>query len=164
MLHYPEYLRTTLLSQTKTTLIKKKDLMDPLADDDDIDWKTNPFDIDSIDEHGETPEQLMTDMANKVLAGYVTRICEIFIDDVLVHAATDDEYVDSLRKVLIRLRTKKVTANPAKTRLGLKEVEYVGHLTSSTCTSFTPEKRLQVLDFSLPATQKALLQFNPSAS
>jgi hypothetical protein len=33
----------------------------PLANDDnDIDWKTNPFDIDSIDEHGETPEQLMS--------------------------------------------------------------------------------------------------------
>ncbi len=32
-------------------LIKKKDLLDPLADDNDIGWKTNPFDIDSIDEH-----------------------------------------------------------------------------------------------------------------
>jgi hypothetical protein len=84
-------------------------------------------------------------MANKVLAKYVTRICEIYIDDVLVHGATDDEYIENLRKVLIRLRTKKVTANPAKTRLGLKEVEYVGHLISSTGTSFTPEKRLQVL-------------------
>jgi len=30
---------------------------------------------------------------------------------------------------------------------------------SSTGTSFTPEKRLQVLDFPLPATEKALLQF-----
>jgi len=37
-----------------------------------------------------------TIMANKVLAGYVTR------------------------KVLVRLREKKVTSNPAKTRLGLK--------------------------------------------
>ena len=97
-------------------------------------------------------------MVNKVLAGYVTRICEIYIDDVLVHGATDDEYVDNLRKVLVRLRTKKVTANPAKTRLGLKEFEYVGHLISNTGTSFTTEKRLQVLDFPLPATQKLLLQ------
>ena len=51
----------------------------------------------------------------------------------------------------------KVTANPAKTRLGLKEVEYVGHLISSTGTSFTEEKRLQVLDFPLPETEKAFL-------
>jgi len=64
-----------------------------------------------------------------------------------------------LDKVLGRLREKKVTANPAKTRLGLKEVEYVGHLISSTGTSFTEEKRLQVLDFPLPETEKALLHF-----
>ena len=53
-------------------------------------------------------------MANNVLAGYVTRICEIYIDD---------EYLDNTHKVLIRLRTKKVTASPEKTRLGLKQVK-----------------------------------------
>ena len=98
-------------------------------------------------------------MANKVLAGYVTRICEIFIDDVLIHGPTDNEYLGNTRKVLGRLREKKVTAIPAKTILGLKEVEYVGHLISSTGTSFTEEKRLQVLDFPLPESEKTLLQF-----
>ncbi len=71
-------------------------------------------------------------MANKVLAGYITRICEIYIDDVLIHGPTDNEYLGNTREVLRRLREKKVTANPAKTRLCLKEVEYVGHLISST--------------------------------
>ena len=56
-------------------------------------------------------------MANNVLAGYVTRICKIYIDDILIHGSTDDEYVDNTRKVLTRLRTKKVAANPEKTRL-----------------------------------------------
>jgi hypothetical protein len=60
-------------------------------------------------------------MANKVLAGYVTLICDIYIDDVLLFGATDNEYLNNSRKVLVRLREKKVTANPAKTRLGLKE-------------------------------------------
>ena len=59
-------------------------------------------------------------MANKVLAGYVTRICEIYIDDVLLFGTTDNEYLSNTRKVLGRLREKKVTANPAKTKLGLK--------------------------------------------
>jgi len=93
---------------------------------------------------------LQRSMSIKVLAGYVTRICEIYIDDVLVHGTTDDECC----KVLLRRRENKVTANPRKTRLGLKEVEYVEHLISSTGTSFTPEKRLQVLDFPLPTTEK----------
>ncbi len=75
----------------------------------------------------------------------------------LLFGTTDNEYLGNTRKVLGRLREKKVTANPDKTRLGLKEVEYVGHLISSTGTSFTEEKRLQVLDFPLPETEKALL-------
>lgn len=41
-------------------LIKKKDLLDLLDDDDDIDWKSNPFDVDSIDKEGETPEHLIS--------------------------------------------------------------------------------------------------------
>ena len=97
-------------------------------------------------------------MSNRVLAGYVTRICEIYIDDILIHGPTANEYLGNTCKVLGRLREKKVTANPAKRRLGLKEVEYVGHLISSTGTSFTKEKRLEVLDFPLPETEKALLQ------
>jgi hypothetical protein len=94
-------------------------------------------------------------MANKVLAGYVTRICDIYIDDVLIYGSADNEHPGKTRKVLVRLREKKVTTNPDKTRLGLKEV---GHPISSTGTSFTEELRLQGLYFSLPETEKALLQ------
>ena len=39
---------------TDNELIKKKDIFDPIEDDDDIDWKYNPFDVDSIDEVIET--------------------------------------------------------------------------------------------------------------
>jgi hypothetical protein len=54
---------------------------------------------------------------------------------------------------------KNVAVNPKKTKLGFPEVEYVGHLVSATGTLFTPEKRLKVLDFPQPTTQKAMLQF-----
>jgi hypothetical protein len=45
---------------TDDELIKKKDIFDPIEDDDDIDWKYNPFDVDSIDGMEETPDQLMS--------------------------------------------------------------------------------------------------------
>ena len=35
-------------------LIKKSELLDPLEDDDDIEWKQNPFDVDHLSESGET--------------------------------------------------------------------------------------------------------------
>ena len=41
-------------------LIKKRDLLDPLDDDDDdIEWRHNPFDVDHVSESGETPEELL---------------------------------------------------------------------------------------------------------
>ena len=45
---------------TDDELIKKKDILDPIEDDDDIDWKYNPFDVDLIEEAVESPEQLMS--------------------------------------------------------------------------------------------------------
>ena len=45
---------------TDDELIKKKDIFDPIEDDDDIDWKQNPFDVNSIDDRDDTPEQLMS--------------------------------------------------------------------------------------------------------
>ena len=45
---------------TEDELIKKKDIFDLIADDDDIDWKYNPFDVDLIDEADETPQQLLS--------------------------------------------------------------------------------------------------------
>ena len=53
-------------------------------------------------------------MANKVLVGYVTRIYEIYIDDVLIDGPTDNEYLSNTLKVLGRLRE--------KTRFGLKRL------------------------------------------
>ena len=45
---------------TDDKLFKKKDIFDPIEDYDDIDWKHNPFVVDSIDTMGETTEQLMS--------------------------------------------------------------------------------------------------------
>ena len=45
---------------TDDELIRKKDIFDPIADDDVIDWKYNPFDVDLIDEAEETPQQLLS--------------------------------------------------------------------------------------------------------
>jgi hypothetical protein len=45
---------------TDDKLIKKKDILDPIEDDDDIGWKHNSFDVDSVDGSEETPERLMS--------------------------------------------------------------------------------------------------------
>ena len=93
----------------------------------------------------------------KVLNGLVYEICEIYIDDALIHGKSEAEFLRNVRRVFERLCAKNVAVNPKQTKLGLPEVEYVGHLVSATGTSFTPEKRLKVLDFPQPLTQNEML-------
>ena len=89
-------------------------------------------------------------MQNKVLNGLVYEICEIYINDVLIHGKSDPEFLDNTRCVFERLRDKNVVVNPRKTELGLAEVKYVGHPVSATGTSFTPGKRMKALNFPQP--------------
>jgi len=53
------------------------------------------------------------------------------MDDELIHGESDQAYLANTSKILERLRSKKVTANPKKPLLGLNQVEYAGHLISS---------------------------------
>ncbi len=89
-------------------------------------------------------------LSNTILAGLVYHICELYIDEVLIHGRDIGSFLANVRKVFERLREFNVAVNPAKTKLGLAEVEYVGHVVSATGTSFTEEKRLKVLKFPLP--------------
>jgi hypothetical protein len=50
-------------------------------------------------------------------------------------------------------------ANPAKTRLGLDEVEYLGHTINNRGVDFSTEKKNSVLLTPLPKTEKQLRQF-----
>ena len=43
---------------SEAELIKKIYTLDPLEDDDDIDWKHNPIDVDFIDDERESPDYL----------------------------------------------------------------------------------------------------------
>ena len=63
-----------------------------------------------------------------------------------------------------QIRSRVPPVNREKTKFGLKKVELVGHLDSATGTSFTPEKRLKVLDFPQPSKQEDILQFTGLAN
>jgi hypothetical protein len=83
-------------------------------------------------------------MSNTVVAGLVYQICELYIDDVLIHGRDFETFLANVRKVFEALREFNIIVSPARTKLGLAEVEYVGHVISATRTSLTEEKRLKV--------------------
>ena len=63
----------------------------------------------------------------------------------MIHGRDLESFLDNEFKVFERLRELNVAVNSAKTKLGLAEVVYVGHVISTTGISFTEEKRLKVL-------------------
>ena len=58
-------------------------------------------------------------MLNKVLNGLAYEICEIYIDDVLIHGKSEAELLRNVRQVFERLRATNIALNPKQTTFGL---------------------------------------------
>ena len=105
------------------------------------------------------PSYFQRVMASVVLVGLIYVMCELYIDDVIVHGSNKEEYFARLRKVLERLRKHKVKIHPDKVRAGLSEVEYVGHTINSMGTTFSRDKINEILDFPKPSRHLDLKTF-----
>ena len=53
-------------------------------------------------------------MASKVLAGMLYSIVELYLDDILVYASDESEFIVRLRSVFERFRQYNITLNPKK--------------------------------------------------
>jgi hypothetical protein len=98
-------------------------------------------------------------MATIVLLGLLYMICELYLDDILIHAQTEEEFLVRLDTILKRLGDYKITANPDKVFLGMPMVEFVGHTIDEHGLSFTREKIDKVLDIEPPVFGKQLKVF-----
>ncbi len=71
---------------------------------------------------------LSTHDGKQVLAGLLYIFVELYLDDLLVYATSDEEFLERLRIVFERFRQLNITLNPKKCYFGLVEVEFVGHV------------------------------------
>jgi len=99
-------------------------------------------------------------MANIVLTtNLLYNICEVYLDDILIHGNSEDAFVNNVRRVFERFRSKRITLNPKKVRLGMEEVEFVDHTLTSEGMSFSKAKRDKVLNFPKPTQMKHMKAF-----
>ena len=103
-------------------------------------------------------------MTTVVLVGLIWTILEVYLDDIIVYGSTEDEFLERLEKLFQRLKERRITLNPRKSRLGLSSIEYVGHIIDSTGLTYSPEKVKKVLDFPAPKLAKDLRSFIGLAS
>ncbi|NBR24926.1 MAG: RNA-directed DNA polymerase [Micrococcales bacterium] len=58
------------------------------------------------------PSYFQNRMASKVLAGLIYNLCEVYLDDIIVHGRTETEFLHNLRTVFTRLRHFGITLRP----------------------------------------------------
>jgi hypothetical protein len=107
-------------------------------------WKRVPMGLKGA------PAYFQQAMANKVFPDLIYKILEIYLDDIILFSKTEDELLERLVIVLQRLRDFNITLNPEKCRIGVREVEYLGHVINQHGLSFSKEKREKVVNFPNP--------------
>lgn len=116
-------------------------------------WKRLPMGLKGA------PSWFQQHMANTVLNNLIYSICEVYLDDIIIYGTSEEEFLDNLKKVLSRLNQHNITINPEKCKIGLDEVEYVGHVINANGTTFSREKKQEIVNFIKPETQKQLKGF-----
>jgi mRNA-degrading endonuclease RelE of RelBE toxin-antitoxin system len=95
----------------------------------------------------------------EVFEGLIGECMEIYIDDMFIYGETQEEFLTNLGKVFQRARERGLTINPDKCKLGVEEVEFVGHVINAEGTTMSDEKRFKVVDFEKPKTVKKMQSF-----
>ena len=103
------------------------------------------------------PAYFQQQMQHSVFPDVSQSILEIYIDDIITWADDADSLVANLRRILERLREKNITVNPEKCKLGLSEIEDVGHEINSEGLSFSKEKLDRVANFKNQKNSKGFI-------
>lgn len=89
-------------------------------------------------------------MGNKVLKVLTSKLCSIYIDDIIVWSKTFDEHLDHLSQIFDRLRAANLKLKPSKWNFAKSGVLYLDHIISGQRVSINPEKVEIVKSIPLP--------------
>ena len=82
-----------------------------------------------------------------------------YIDDILIHTQSWEEHIDTLTKLMHRLRLSGLTAKPSKCSIGKQNIEFLGHVIGQGKLSPQLNKIDQIKNASAPKTKKQLRSF-----
>ena len=98
-------------------------------------------------------------LAVEVLKDLQYKCMELYLDDAIVHADNDDEFIENCRSVFRRCLEHNITLNPSKCALWLAQVEYVGHTINCDGLHFTRDKVDSILNFPRLTTKRQVKVF-----
>jgi hypothetical protein len=96
---------------------------------------------------------------NQVLNGLIGTACEVFIDDIIVYGHDMDDFLQHLRAVFARLKQYGFHLKGTKCRLGLGEVEYLGHIVNGDGIALSSARKQGLLQVAAPRSTAQLRSF-----
>ena len=96
---------------------------------------------------------------DRVFADLLFRICEIYLDDIIIFGDTEDDFLQNVETVLKRLIDARLTAKVSKCLFGYLELPFLGFLVSSTGYRMDPSRSEAVTKMSPPESRKQLRSF-----
>ena len=87
------------------------------------------------------------------------RICQIYLDDILVVSKTFEEHVERQLQVFSHVREAGLKLSPKKCALFRDRVKYVGHVVSEHGVETDPEKIDKIRNWPIPQNAKQLRTF-----
>jgi hypothetical protein len=99
-------------------------------------------------------------LMNKIFALYMRKFVLVFFDDILIYSKSmEEEHVKQLATVLQVLRENKLTTKQSKCEFAVPQVEYLGHIISSSGVATNPSKIKYIQSWLVPKTVKQLRSF-----
>ena len=90
------------------------------------------------------------DLMNRVFQPYLDKFVIVFIDDILVYSASEEDHAQHLWIVLNILREKQLYAKYSKCEFWLHEVSFLGHVVSGEGISADPKKVEAIIKWEEP--------------
>ena len=120
-------------------------------------YTTMPFGLKNASRYF---QQVITE----VLEDLIGMHCEVFIDDIVVYGDDEKSYLHSLNSVLDRLHQHGLVLNGDKCSLGLKQIEYLGHIISEKGMSLADSRREALRNIAVPRNTKEVRCFMGTAN
>ena len=98
-------------------------------------------------------------LLNSIFNPFLRNFVLVFFDDILIYIKSCEEHGQHVNKVLQLLKEKKLYTKPSKCFFGVKEVEYLGHISSHEVVKVDPNKIKAMMDWSISKSLKNIRGF-----
>jgi len=98
-------------------------------------------------------------LMERIFQDLVTKICLVYLDDIIVFGKTFEDMAENLKQIFIRFRKANLKINPKKCSLFERQVKYLGHVITADGISTDPEKTTAVAEWPVPQSKKQVRSF-----